>query len=373
MDGIAVARPPSRGRRCRCRGWRGRLATRVVLPRARSSGSTPATRCRPGTDTVVDARAAAAAGRRRRPRHRRAGGGDLAHATAGTSARPPRTSRRASCSCPRGGGCARRPGRRGGRRARDAGRGPAARGRDHPDRGRDPAGRRGAAPRRHHRHQLAHARRAVPPGSARVPAVSAVQPDDPDALAAEIRRAAADADLVLVIAGSSRGRGDHAAAVLAQVGGVAVAGVAVRPGHPVLLGHAKRPDGSHGTPGAPGIVPGVGLPGYPLAAAVIFELFALPLLAAIGGQAARPPDARPAAGPRLVLPGRRRGMGPVRLTAAPRPRPARRRPGAARARSAASPAPTPGGRSRPARALSRPAPRSRSGRSLATTPPNAAS
>ncbi len=109
------------------------------------------------------------------------------------------------------------------------------------------------------------------------PAVSAVQPDDPDVLAAEIRRSAADADLVLVIAGSSRGRGDHTAAVLAQVGGVAVAGAAIRPGHPVLLGHAKPGDGSDG------IVPVVGVPGYPLAAAVICELFALPLLAAIGG------------------------------------------------------------------------------------------
>jgi len=108
-------------------------------------------------------------------------------------------------------------------------------------------------------------------------AVSAVQPDDPDALAAEIRRSAADADLVLVIAGSSRGRGDHTAAVLAQVGGVAVAGAALRPGHPVLLGHAKPGDGSDG------IVPVVGVPGYPLAAAVICELFVLPLLAAIGG------------------------------------------------------------------------------------------
>jgi putative molybdopterin biosynthesis protein len=109
------------------------------------------------------------------------------------------------------------------------------------------------------------------------PAVGAVQPDDPDALAAEIRRSAADADLVLVIAGSSRGRGDHTAAVLAQVGGVAVAGAALRPGHPVLLGHAKPGDGSDG------IVPVVGVPGYPLAAAVICELFVLPLLAAIGG------------------------------------------------------------------------------------------
>ncbi len=118
-----------------------------------------------------------------------------------------------------------------------------------------------------------------------VPVVSAVQPDDPDALAAEIRRAALGADLVLVIAGSSRGRDDHAGAVLAQVGGVAVAGVAVRPGHPALLGHAKLLPG--------GIAPVIGLPGYPLATAVIFELFAAPLLAAIAGL-------RQPSGPRLL-------------------------------------------------------------------------
>lgn len=114
-----------------------------------------------------------------------------------------------------------------------------------------------------------------------VPVVSDVQPDDPDALAAQVRRSALDADLVLVIAGSSRGRGDHTAAVLAQVGGVAVTGAAVRPGHPVLLGHVKL---GHARPGQPaGTAPAVGLPGYPLAAAVIFELFALPLLAGLQG------------------------------------------------------------------------------------------
>ena len=114
-----------------------------------------------------------------------------------------------------------------------------------------------------------------------VPLVSAVVPDDPDALAAELRRTAAQADLVLVIAGSSRGRGDHAAAVLAQVGGVAVAGVAVRPGHPALLGHAKRPEAGPRS----GVAPVIGLPGYPLAAAVIFELFAVPVLGRLTGQA----------------------------------------------------------------------------------------
>jgi putative molybdopterin biosynthesis protein len=117
------------------------------------------------------------------------------------------------------------------------------------------------------------------------PLLSEIQPDDPDALAAEIRRCAHEADLVLIIAGSSQGRGDHTAAVLAQVGGVAVTAVAVRPGHPALLGHAKHPGHTarSGAIGRAGIAPVIGLPGYPLATTVIFELFAAPLLAALQG------------------------------------------------------------------------------------------
>jgi putative molybdopterin biosynthesis protein len=112
------------------------------------------------------------------------------------------------------------------------------------------------------------------------PLVSDVQPDDPDALAAEMRRATLAADIVLVIAGSSAGRGDHTAAVVARVGGLAVRGVAVRPGHPVLLGYAQpNPAGESAM-----AVPVIGIPGYPLAAAVIFELFAVPLLAALQGR-----------------------------------------------------------------------------------------
>lgn len=111
-------------------------------------------------------------------------------------------------------------------------------------------------------------------------AVSDVIPDDPDRLAAELRLAASRADLVLIIAGSSRGRGDHTAAVLAQVGGVAVTGVAVRPGRPALLGHVKAPSDE--------TVPVIGLPGYPVAAAVIFELFAAPVLALLEGDEGPP-------------------------------------------------------------------------------------
>jgi putative molybdopterin biosynthesis protein len=105
---------------------------------------------------------------------------------------------------------------------------------------------------------------------------SEVQPDDPDTIAAEVRRAAGTADLVLVLAGSSAGRGDYTAAVVDQVGAVAVHGVAVRPGHPVVLGYAKAES-------VAGPVPVIGVPGYPLAAAVIFELFAVPVLAALQG------------------------------------------------------------------------------------------
>ncbi len=121
-----------------------------------------------------------------------------------------------------------------------------------------------------------------------VPEVTGVQPDDPDVLAAAVREAASAAGLVLVLAGSSRGRGDYAATVLAQAGGVAVHGVAVRPGHPALLGHVKP-----GQSRSAGTVPAIGVPGYPLAAAVIFELFAAPLLARLAGSGG--PDRAPLA------------------------------------------------------------------------------
>ena len=119
------------------------------------------------------------------------------------------------------------------------------------------------------------------------PLVSDVQPDDTDAIAGEIERVALAADVVLVIAGSSAGRSDHTAAAVARAGGLAARGVAVRPGHPVLLGYVRVDPALSGR-GAPA-VPVIGIPGYPLAAAVICELFAVPLLAALQG---RPPAGR---------------------------------------------------------------------------------
>src|SRR5215218_6438399 len=102
-----------------------------------------------------------------------------------------------------------------------------------------------------------------------------VVPDVPEQIAAAVREAAAEADLVIVIAGSSAGRDDHTAAVVAEVGTLAVHGVAVRPGHPVVLGAGER-------------TPVLGAPGYPVSAALTFDIFAAPLLARLEG--APPPD-----------------------------------------------------------------------------------
>ena len=65
---------------------------------------------------------------------------------------------------------------------------------------------------------------------------TAIVADDPELITAAVREAAVDADLVILIAGSSAGRDDYTARVVAAAGSLAVHGVAVRPGHPVVLG-----------------------------------------------------------------------------------------------------------------------------------------
>jgi putative molybdopterin biosynthesis protein len=111
-----------------------------------------------------------------------------------------------------------------------------------------------------------------------------IEPDDPDRIAAVVRQAAADCDLLIVIAGSSAGRDDYTARVVASAGTLAVHGVAVRPGHPVVLGVVGR-------------TPVLGAPGYPVSAALTFDIFAEPMLASLSGAA---PRQRPRAQARLA-------------------------------------------------------------------------
>ena len=84
-------------------------------------------------------------------------------------------------------------------------------------------------------------------------------------------KAAQESDLVLINAGSSAGAEDFSAKVIETLGEVLVHGVAVRPGHPVILGMIQL-EGQRQ-------VPIIGVPGYPVSAALTCEIFVEPLLA----------------------------------------------------------------------------------------------
>ncbi len=90
-------------------------------------------------------------------------------------------------------------------------------------------------------------------------------PDDFDRILSTVRKALADHDMVIINAGSSAGSEDYTARVVETLGELFVHGVAIRPGHPIVLGVAEGK-------------PILGAPGFPVAAALSFDLFARPVL-----------------------------------------------------------------------------------------------
>ncbi|MCI0438014.1 MAG: molybdopterin biosynthesis protein [Chloroflexi bacterium] len=90
-------------------------------------------------------------------------------------------------------------------------------------------------------------------------------PDDYARLKAAINEAIGDYDIVVVNAGSSAGSEDYTAGLVEELGRLVVHGTAIRPGHPIVLGVV---DGK----------PFVGIPGYPVSAALTCELFVQPLI-----------------------------------------------------------------------------------------------
>jgi putative molybdopterin biosynthesis protein len=94
--------------------------------------------------------------------------------------------------------------------------------------------------------------------------------DDFDEICNQVQKAAENSDMILINAGSSAGSEDFTSSVVEKLGELYVHGVAVRPGHPVILGMVfskeKRP------------VPVVGVPGYPVSAALTGEIFIKPII-----------------------------------------------------------------------------------------------
>ena len=118
--------------------------------------------------------------------------------------------------------------------------------------------------------------------------------DDFEMICAAVREAAATHDLVLLNAGSSKGSEDFSARVIAALGKVCLHGVAVRPGHPVILGVLAGAGSQRPTPI-------VGVPGYPVSAAHTGEIFVEPLLARWLGMASAAPATVTATLTRKVL------------------------------------------------------------------------
>jgi putative molybdopterin biosynthesis protein len=95
-------------------------------------------------------------------------------------------------------------------------------------------------------------------------------PDDYERLKNAIHQALAEHDIVVINAGASAGRQDYTASIIAKLGKVIVHGVAIRPGHPVVLGIVESK-------------PVIGIPGYPVAAMLTLELFVKPLVHSLLG------------------------------------------------------------------------------------------
>jgi molybdopterin molybdotransferase len=95
--------------------------------------------------------------------------------------------------------------------------------------------------------------------------------DDRGTLRSALADAAADSDAVLISGGSSTGPEDHAPGLVAELGELAVHGVAVRPASPAGLGFLGR-------------VPVLLLPGNPVSCLCAYDLFGGQIVRRLGGR-----------------------------------------------------------------------------------------
>ena len=95
--------------------------------------------------------------------------------------------------------------------------------------------------------------------------------DDEQLLRRKMETAARDCDAVILSGGSSVGVKDAACRIVESMGELLLHGIAIKPGKPTILGKT-------------GNKPLIGLPGHPVAACFVAQLFVLPLLGRLMGR-----------------------------------------------------------------------------------------
>jgi molybdopterin molybdotransferase len=105
-----------------------------------------------------------------------------------------------------------------------------------------------------------------------VPLLYGIVPDNKESLSESLSKALLECQIVIVTAGSSASTRDHTAQVINELGnpGVLVHGINLRPGKPTILGICDE-------------TPIVGLPGNPVSAYIVANLFLRPIVEKIMG------------------------------------------------------------------------------------------
>ncbi|QGT99106.1 Molybdopterin molybdenumtransferase [Candidatus Syntrophocurvum alkaliphilum] len=92
-----------------------------------------------------------------------------------------------------------------------------------------------------------------------------IVPDNKELIEKAVLKSTEKADLVIVCSGSSAGREDYTSVIVEELGELIIHGVAIKPGKPAILGIIDKK-------------PIIGVPGYPVSANLVFNLFAKPLI-----------------------------------------------------------------------------------------------
>ncbi|MFA5576106.1 MAG: molybdopterin biosynthesis protein [Tissierellaceae bacterium] len=91
------------------------------------------------------------------------------------------------------------------------------------------------------------------------------QKDDHELLRAAILKGVEENDMLLINAGSSAGTADYTVKLIRELGEVVIHGVAMKPGKPTILGMINHK-------------PVIGIPGFPVSAFLVFDIFVSPII-----------------------------------------------------------------------------------------------